>query len=1189
MVHISRVELTNFKSFGGTTEVPLLPGFTIITGPNGSGKSNIIDAMLFALGLSTSKGMRADRLPDLINHTYASRKRFPLEAAVKVTFDVSDRVDPESNGQAPKEWQVTRKLRVTKGGSYSSAYAMNGVACDRAELHEYLNQLCIYPEGYNIVLQGDVTGIITMNGKERRQIVDELAGVGAFDRKIATAREKLDEVKERLERSRILEEELTRERNAREKECAKARRYKTLKEELEVVTEREALLRWRYTQQQEGKVREQIAEGESDLERLGKQQEDLQATVGEAIARLEQLNRQIKAMGEEELLQLQAELARKEAEAQQLARQIQEWRDALADMQKQQQSLRQQNAENQGAIAQIATERETLQSGELAALERQRSQQELDLQRCREEEGKLGEAAEAWMRAQGEVRRKMEAVRSQLEPLRSEAATLQERSDRLQQQQVVDGEKLAQLDAEIAEKAGERDRLQAEEQGQIEAVRRAAADLAAAEAEAQTQQETQERLQREQRENLRVLDKLEAQTQVLRESRGTHALQVLLDSGLEGICGTVAQLGRVEEQYRYALEIAAGGRLGQIVVENARVASAGIQLLKENKAGRATFLPLDELRSHARLAPIFDAGFIDYAFRLVDYDPRYEKVFGYVFGSTAVFDGLANARRCLGRYRIVTLEGELLETTGAMTGGSRSDRRGGWSFSQAPISTDGEIARLRSRSQDLEKLLARSRQTLQAAAAESKTRSQALMEAKSTVKELQLKAEQSDRQVAYLSEQSDRLRQQQEINLQESAAAAERLQQIRTEIPQLEAQLEVCRQEAAALEASAERDRWQELQQHRETLERSQRQTEDEIRQGRERLNALDNQTARLEEAIRQNQQRVAEFDRRNAETEVLHQEGAARLAAVSQTVTELQDRLRAIVAHLGEVKTERDAAEQSLEDLRQQQRDLQWEREKLEAAQQERRDRLERLRVEIAERRKELPETLPPVPEKVTQKELTDLERKGRSLQQSLRALEPVNMLALEEYEALQKRLQELSEKLDTLESERTDILLRIENFTTMRQQAFTTAFDAINQNFQAAFAQLSDGDGYLELDDPQNIFQSGLNLVAHPKGKPVRRLASMSGGEKSLTALSFIFALQRYRPSPFYAFDEVDMFLDGSNAERLAKMIVQQRSQAQFIVVSHKLPTIKAADRTIGVTQARGAHTQVVGLDLSAARAPK
>ncbi|MGL4503738.1 MAG: chromosome segregation protein SMC, partial [Planktothrix sp.] len=167
-------------------------------------------------------------------------------------------------------------------------------------------------------------------------------------------------------------------------------------------------------------------------------------------------------------------------------------------------------------------------------------------------------------------------------------------------------------------------------------------------------------------------------------------------------------------------------------------------------------------------------------------------------------------------------------------------------------------------------------------------------------------------------------------------------------------------------------------------------------------------------------------------------------------------------------------------------------------------------------------------------------------------------------------------------LAGERTELLLRIENFTTLRQRSFYEAFNAVNENFQTIFAELSQGDGHLQLDQPEDPFNSGLQLVAHPKGKPVQRLASMSGGEKSLTALSFIFSLQRYRPSPFYAFDEVDMFLDGANVERLSKMIKRQSQAAQFIVVSLRRPMMESSERAIGVTQARGAHTQVLGIKI-------
>jgi chromosome segregation protein len=309
-----------------------------------------------------------------------------------------------------------------------------------------------------------------------------------------------------------------------------------------------------------------------------------------------------------------------------------------------------------------------------------------------------------------------------------------------------------------------------------------------------------------------------------------------------------------------------------------------------------------------------------------------------------------------------------------------------------------------------------------------------------------------------------------------------------------------------------------------------------------------------------------------------------AQQADLDRQIADLQTQIAALETTLGETKQARDRQETTLSRQRQALQTLEFQRDRLAETQQQQQAELQELENRAEGDRPDLPPDSEPLPsdpaELAAHRE--QLDQTIRTLQRRLESLEPVNMLALEEYDQVQGRLNQLSEKLATIEQERTELLLRVENFTTLRQQAFYEAFDAVDRNFQIIFAELSQGDGRLQLDDPESPLESGLNLVAHPKGKPVQRLASMSGGEKSLTALSFIFALQRYRPSPFYAFDEVDMFLDGSNVERLAKMVKQQAAEAQFIVVSLRRPTIEASDRVIGVTQARGAQTQVLGVVL-------
>ena len=235
---------------------------------------------------------------------------------------------------------------------------------------------------------------------------------------------------------------------------------------------------------------------------------------------------------------------------------------------------------------------------------------------------------------------------------------------------------------------------------------------------------------------------------------------------------------------------------------------------------------------------------------------------------------------------------------------------------------------------------------------------------------------------------------------------------------------------------------------------------------------------------------------------------------------------------------------------------------------------------IRLQELENSLPDPLPEIPDDLRSAGLEALQVELQAIQNRMEALEPVNMMALEELDKLNKRLGDLEERLATLSEERSELLLRIETVATLRQEAFMEAFEAVDGHFREIFASLSDGDGHLQLDNKDDPLEGGLTLVAHPKGKAVRRLAAMSGGEKSLTALSFLFALQRFRPSPFYALDEVDSFLDGVNVERLSALIARQAEQAQFLVVSHRRPMIGASNRTIGVAQARGAHTQVVGL---------
>lgn len=1178
--------------------IPLEEGFTVVTGPNGSGKSNILDGVLFCLGLATSRGMRADRLPDLVNSGMLKAGK-AAETTVSVRFDLSDWTpDAAEEGlEAPAEgpwiqpgqteWTVTRKLRVMPGGSYSSSYSADGVPCNLQQLQTQLRRLRIDPEGSNVVMQGDVTRIVSMSNRDRRGLIDELAGVALFDTRIEQTRRKLDDVQERQERCRIIEQELLASRQRLEKDCAKARQYQDLRERLQLGRRQEMVLAYEAAQQalKDLATRQQALEAQEqrDAAAIASGREQL----NKAVAELDLLQEQVKALGEDQLLAVQAELAGLDTSSRELERQASLHQDEGQKLQAQRQDLA--TRRQQWQLQSRELERDPHQDALSAAEDNCRAAEaavEMSRRRLADVAGRSG----AWVEEQKRRSGRRQELQSSVAPLLEEQQQLQERLrqererlEELTQEQHQDGADGDAVQQQLATLEGTwQTLLQAIADGKQE-LQQTAESLA-------IQQRTRSRLEQEQTRLEREIARLESRRDALQESRGTGALRLLLEAGLDGIHGPVAQLGEVEDRHRLALEVAAGARLGQVVVDDDRIAARAIELLKSRRAGRLTFLPLNKIRAPggggssaafargARPGRDSGAGLIGRAVELVRFEPVYDQVFAYVFGDTLVFSDLASARQQLGRSRAVTLDGELLEKSGAMTGGSFSQRSSSLSFGRSSDQDEAEPLRRR---------LLELGESLVACRREESKLAQLIEQQKPQLREL-------EKQQAALIAERNAARRNHGPLLERSRQRAERLsklQQDQTEQQQrLEAISTALTPLTAELQALDEAERnsgnnddaaaWAQLQTEQEAadqrLEAARRERDQLLNARRERQLAIERlgdqekalaaEETRLQEAVKALASAHGAWRQQQSDLQEKRKE-------LEQQQTDLQERF-------GSQRRARDAAEAEVGRQRQALQQAEWNLERLK---EDRDGLIEEQRsgaVRLQEMEQALPDPKPEIPEALWLAGLEALQTDLQAIQQRMEALEPVNMLALEELEALEERLNELNERLDVLNSEREELLLRIETVATLRQDAFMEAFTAVDGHFREIFASLSDGDGHLQLENPEEPLEGGLTLVAHPKGKTVRRLASMSGGEKSLTALSFLFALQRFRPSPFYALDEVDSFLDGVNVERLAALIARQAEAAQFMVVSHRRPMIGAAQRTIGVTQARGAHTQVVGL---------
>ncbi len=1183
--------------------IPLEEGFTVVTGPNGSGKSNILDGVLFCLGLATSRGMRADRLPDLVN-SGVLRAGKSAETVVSVRFDLTDwEPDPAEDGLEPpedgpwitanqKEWTVTRRLRVMPGGSYSSSYSADGETCNLQQLQTQLRRLRIDPEGSNVVMQGDVTRIVSMSNRDRRGLIDELAGVALFDNRIEQTRTKLNDVKERQERCQIVEQELLSSKQRLERDCAKAKKYQELRDQLQLGRKQELVLSYEVAQQDLIELKtKQKSLGEQSL-RDADTLKELEKKLAQSVEQLKVLQENVKALGEDKLLAVQGELAGLETQTRELERQAGKHKQEGEKLQQERQALINRRQAIQ-ADEKVHSQDQDHESNALEEAEQTCRDAEAAVEVSRRRLGEVAGRSGAWFEDQCERTQKRQTLQARLRPLQLEHQKLEERL-----LQVETRKKELQLEEEkdISENQKVHQKLQALDEEWIKLLDEVKSRKEQLDENIEAfdiQKRTRLRLEQEQARLEKDIARLESRKETLQESRGTGALRLLLEAGLEGIHGSVSQLGDVEDRYRLALEVAAGARLGHVVVDDDRIAARAIETLKRRRAGRLTFLPLNRINNTRALVgnalkraipnsnTELSQGLIGKAFDLVNYESIYSDVFAYVFGETLVFSDLNSARSQLAKTRAVTLDGDLLEKTGAMTGGSFSGRSLGLSFGR---SNEGdELEPLRQRLLELGEALVSSRQ-------EESRLSRSIDVSRDSHRQLE------QRQAGLDAERTTSRRSNQPI-LERSKERSERLkgldqtqQQYQENLQVISKQVSPLIQALEALEALEKKEQviqldgdsksWRRLQEDLEKADKS---------LGLARLNrdGLQNQRHQRQLAL----ERVRDQQSSLVIEETKLQDSVKALAEAHRVWREqqnnhqnrrkdLQDQQQDLQNRFGEERRARDAVESDVAKKRQQLQEDQWKLQRL-------RDDVKGLEEEIRSksvRLQELEHSLPDPPPEITddlrQEGLEALQAALQRLQLRMESLEPVNMLALEELAELEKRLFDLVEKLGVLSNERSELLLRIETVATLRQEAFMEAFEAVDKHFREIFASLSDGDGHLQLDNSEDPLDGGLTLVAHPKGKTVRRLAAMSGGEKSLTALSFLFALQRFRPSPFYALDEVDSFLDGVNVERLSALIARQADQAQFLVVSHRRPMIGASSRTIGVTQARGSHTQVVGL---------
>ncbi|WP_435345228.1 chromosome segregation protein SMC [Haloarchaeobius sp. HRN-SO-5] len=1182
-MHIKELVLDRFKSFGRKTRIPFYEDFTVVTGPNGSGKSNIIDAVLFALGLARTRGIRAEKLTDLIynpGHEDDDRSGGPREAIVEVVLNNEDRTLTRSqvvNAAGSEdvgdvdEVRVKRRVKQTDD-NYYSYYYLNGRSVNLSDIQDLLAQAGVTPEGYNVVMQGDVTEIINMTPYSRREIIDEIAGVAEFDAKKADALDELEVVEERINEAELRIEEKQDRLEQLEDERETALRYRRLRREKEQYEGYLKAAELEDKRAERDRVESKAERKEAELDDLQRDLDQKQGTVVRLQEDLEDLNAEIERKGEDEQLEIKREIESIKGDISRLEDKVAASEDAI------------EAAETKRRESFVKIDRKQEEVDDVEAEMREtkvaKSSLKADVQAKESDLADVQAEIDAIDTEYDELKSDLQERKAELETERDETNELQREKDRLldetrrrSNEAAEIGEEIEEREAEIPDLEAEirdlEDELEKAEQN-VDSIDSVVEDL---KAEKQSYQQdladVEDDLQAEQQKYA----ELEANAGQSGDSSFGRSVTTVLNSGIDGVHGAVAQLGSVDPEYAEACETAAGGRMANVVVRDDVIGQQCIEHLKSRNAGRATFLPLNKMRDRSLPSAPDLPGVVDFAYNLIDFDGQYAGIFSHVVGDTLVVDDLDTARDLQGEYRLVTLDGDLVEKSGAMTGGSSSGSR--YSFDS---SGEGQLKRVAERIADLEDERQSLREDIQSVESRLDDARDRKTDAADEVRSIESDIESTRREIADIEARVADLEERREEIEAERESVDEEMQEIDAEIGERQERIAELEADISEIEAELADSRVPELTNRKEAIEAEIDDIEDRMDDLDATLNELELEKQYAEEAIENLHDEIEAAQNDKAE----HEERIEDLEAkVDEKETELESKRRAVLElenELSELKEEREDLREELREAESDRDSVQKEVDAVEGKLDSLTETVEQLSWEIESLEEEVGEY---DPEDVPDHD--EVTRMVECLQSDMDAMEPVNMLAIDEYEDVRADLEELEEGRDTLVSEGDAIRERIESYEAQKKETFMESYEAIDEQFQDIFTRLSNGSGRLHLEDEEDPFEGGLTMKAQPGDKPIQRLDAMSGGEKSLTALAFIFAIQRHNPAPFYALDEVDAFLDAANAERVGQMVDELAGKAQFVVVSHRTAMLDRSERAIGVTMQGNNVSAVTGIDLS------
>ncbi|MFA6679830.1 MAG: chromosome segregation protein SMC [Candidatus Methanomethylophilaceae archaeon] len=1172
-MYLKQVEMENFKSFGGKITVPLMEGYLAITGPNGSGKSNITDAILFVLGPKSSKAIRAGKLTDLMFDGGQSKNKSDF-TKVSLVFDNTDRMLPWNSDIV----KLTRHVKMASNGEdYTSSFYINDQRSTMGEFDTLLTKARISAEGYNMVQQGDVTRIVQMGSLERRRVLDDISGIASYDADINKANTEKTEAETNLDRISIVIEELDKQIHQLQKDMESAKKYLEAQSRQEMA---KAQLVYRTLESQESELQytqEQILAKDQEIQVLSERKEALKAKIVELTQTIRDRENEIAAKVGPEYLELKTKIENVKVDMATLNDRIERSVDDKNEKEEElvilEEAKKESDSDLRNCVDQI-TENEMVLANKNEALESAKT-----------ESARLGTEMSSRGGEHTELQNKLTGLEEGIEKIGAEerdakvnSATAESSEEEASRAVASLEEQANSVSFEIKDAEWNLSKMK-EEAGPLADVSTFTNKILAMKREEAGLEKQEEDLNSAISRLTEDYSHLAAEKKVTeRMSRGNDATTAVLemrDKGtLKGIYGTIMELATVNPDYETALSIAAGSKMQAIIVEDDQVAADAMAILKKGDIGRATFLPLNKMiegKPRARaIMTVKEA--VGYAIDLIDFKEQYRSAFWYVFGDTIVVDNLTEARRLMGGVRLVTKGGELLEASGAMVGGNVG--RQNLKFGAASQSRLDEVSKeLRAANDALDALreqLRKLRDDTRAMDNQMRTAGAGNMEMRGTLGKL-------EGQLNALRENKKKLSAELVVKKTELEEAKKLRIDADAEQVQKAAELEKLKAERAKIRNRIAEIAPAELAQKIETARNSVYKLSSEVSELiniKAALNAErsghDNQIASIVSDMAKIKKKIAEDIETIEKSDAKAKEKKIELdalrtieAKMESGIQGLRDAKDAAVEGKAKAEAQRDSTTEKIQTTT-------GFRQTLDAKVIIINETIAQLKVEIGEIKIEVERPIPSEEE---------IKRTLRSCETVIARIGTVNLRAIEDYDEKKARYDSLTADVEKLNAQIKELTELTDSLSAQKKGLFMAVYNGVHENFKDIYAELSGGgEAYMRLEDEEDPFTGGLFINAKPRNGKLLRLEALSGGEKSLTALAFIFAIQEYQPSPFYVLDEVDMFLDSINAEMVAKRVKKSSEKAQFVQVSLRKVTLTLADHLIGVTRQPNGVSKVV-----------